>query len=115
MFSHLLFFREVLIFFFFLDMSPARWGHPGGCPPAWPASKVVSGNGEKKIRENKEHLVPRPFTLNNNDRKVRMVSVCFLFGERRGRLVKGSRRLEIIVRESRRCCWESVLKNIKIE
>jgi hypothetical protein len=31
----------------------------------------------KKIRENNEHLVPRPFTLNNNDRTVRMVSVCF--------------------------------------
>ena len=41
MFSHLLFFREVLIFFLFLDMSPARWGHPGGCPPAWPASKSL--------------------------------------------------------------------------
>ena len=37
-----------------------------------------------------------------------------LFGERIGRLVKGSGRLEIMVLESRRCCWESVLKNIKI-
>ena len=34
-------------------MSPARWGHPGGCPPAGPASNVVSGKVEK-IRENKE-------------------------------------------------------------
>merc|ERR1711937_331150 len=39
-------------------------------------SNVVSGKVEK-IRENKEHLVPKPFTLNNNDRKFRMVSVCF--------------------------------------
>ena len=56
-------------------MSPARWGHPGGCPPAWPASNVVSGKVEK-IRENKEHLVPGPFTWNNKDRKVRL----FLLG-----------------------------------
>ena len=44
--------------FFFERMSPARWGHPDGCPPAWPAKNVVSGNVEK-IRENEEHLVPR--------------------------------------------------------
>ena len=56
-------------------MSPARWGHPGGCPPAGPASNVVSGKVEK-IRENKEHLVPGPFTWNNKDRKVRL----FLLG-----------------------------------
>lgn len=24
-------------FFLFERMSPARWGHPDGCPPAWPA------------------------------------------------------------------------------
>jgi len=32
-----------------------------------------------KIRENKEHLVPRPFTLNNNhyDRNIAWVFVCF--------------------------------------
>ena len=48
-------------FFFEREMSPARWGHPGGCPPAGPASNVVSGKVEK-IRENKEHLVPGPFT-----------------------------------------------------
>ena len=85
-------------------MSPARWGHPGGCPPAWPASRVVSGNGEK-IRENKEHLVPRPFTLNNNDRKVHMVSVYFYlvwgenrtFGERKRKTGdNGSREKEML-------------------
>ena len=61
------------MFFSFLkrEMSPARWGHPGGCPPAGPASNVVSGKVEK-IRENKEHLVPGPFTWNNKDRKVRL-------------------------------------------
>ena len=51
---------EFLIFFL-RELSPARWGHPGGCPPAGPASNVVSGKVEK-IRENKEHLVPGPFT-----------------------------------------------------
>ena len=39
------------------------------------ASNVVSGKVEK-IRENKEHLVPGPFTWNNKDRKVRL----FLLG-----------------------------------
>ena len=58
------FFSPFLLFFFFFffrEMSPARWRHPGGCPPAGPASNVVSGKVEK-IRENKEHLVPGPFT-----------------------------------------------------
>ena len=72
-------------------MDPPRLG-----PPVKSFLETV-----KKIRENKEHLVPRPFTLNNNDRKIRMVSVTStLFGERIGRLVKGSGRLEIMVLES---------------
>jgi hypothetical protein len=29
--------------------------------------EVQSGNNEKKNRENNEHLVPRPFTSNNNE------------------------------------------------
>ena len=45
-------------------------------PPPPPEASPNAGKVEK-IRENKEHLVPRPFTLNNNERKVRMVSVCF--------------------------------------
>ena len=53
--------KMLYISFFRREMSPARWGHPGGCPPAGPASNVVSGKVEK-IRENKEHLVPGPFT-----------------------------------------------------
>jgi len=35
------FFPLLLLFFPFLErMSPARWGHPDGCPPAWPARNV---------------------------------------------------------------------------
>jgi hypothetical protein len=37
-------------------MSPARWGHPGGCPPAWPARNVIS---EKKKESRNTHLLKR--------------------------------------------------------
>ena len=34
---------------------------------------------KKRIRENNEHLVPRPFTSNNNDHISHVISVSFLF------------------------------------
>jgi hypothetical protein len=32
--------NKVKTCFLFFRMSPARWGHPDGCPPAWPARNV---------------------------------------------------------------------------
>ena len=102
--------KRFFIFVFLKDMSPARWETPtGGGSPAELASSVVSGKVEK-IRENKEHLVPRPFTLNNNERKVRMVAVCFnlVWRENRTFVQRKRKTRERMIRESRRCCWENV-------
>ena len=42
-FFFLLFFSFLFFLFpFFERMSPARWGHPDGCPPAWAARNVIS-------------------------------------------------------------------------
>ena len=37
-------------------MSPARWGHPGGCPPAWPARNVISAKKKWKSKCTKSAL-----------------------------------------------------------
>jgi hypothetical protein len=38
--------RQTSLFLFFERMSPARWGHPDGCPPAWAARNVISAKKE---------------------------------------------------------------------
>jgi hypothetical protein len=40
--AHWKIFLYFLFPFFFERMSPARWGHPDGCPPAW---KIFFKNG----------------------------------------------------------------------
>ena len=37
-------------------MSPARWGHPGGCPPAWAARNVISAKKEWKRKWTRSSL-----------------------------------------------------------
>ena len=46
-------------------------------PPGMARQKCRSENVEN-IRENKEHLVPGPFTWNNKDRKVRLFLLRFV-------------------------------------
>ena len=36
--------------FFFERMSPARWGPPDGCPPAWAARNVISAKKKWKSK-----------------------------------------------------------------
>ena len=55
-----------------LGLSPKGRGECATYSPAELASSVVSGKVDEKIRENKEHLVPRPFTSNNNGWKYLM-------------------------------------------
>ena len=56
------------------DMSPRAVGTPRQVGAPRQNSPVASFLEKltKKIRENKEHLVPRPFTSNNNGRKYLM-------------------------------------------
>ena len=51
----------IFFFLFFKRNEPGAVGTPRWMPPCRPVSNVVSGKVEK-IRENKGHLVPGPFT-----------------------------------------------------
>ena len=42
--------RDAYVFFFF-RMSPARWRHPSGCPPAWPPEMRLFVNYDKAGNE----------------------------------------------------------------
>ena len=67
--------RALQRFFFFERYEPRAVGTPRQVGVPRQNSPVASFLEKltKKIRENKQHLVPRPFTLNNNDQKYRMV------------------------------------------
>ena len=50
-------------------MSPARWGHPDGCPPAWAARNVISSKSPKRLERSSQEMWADPAPFDRSPRE----------------------------------------------